>query len=89
MLCSRQCLLTMIQYDNYYTVCTCDLVTALFALNVYVLFLFQAKLSCSNMKALKVIFLLLIICLWMEGGFTKEKSAKKGKKKGKQVYCPS
>uniref|UniRef100_A0A8C2CIH2 Glycine receptor, beta b n=1 Tax=Cyprinus carpio TaxID=7962 RepID=A0A8C2CIH2_CYPCA len=41
------------------------------------------------MKALKVIFVLLIICLWMEGGFTKEKSAKKGKKKGKQVYCPS
>jgi len=25
----------------------------------------------------------------MEGGFTKEKSAKKGKKKGKQVDCPS
>uniref|UniRef100_A0A9J8BQ64 Glycine receptor, beta b n=1 Tax=Cyprinus carpio carpio TaxID=630221 RepID=A0A9J8BQ64_CYPCA len=41
------------------------------------------------MKALKVIFVLLIICLWMERGFTKEKSAKKGKKKGKQVYCPS
>jgi len=56
---------------------------------LYVLFLFQAKLSCCNMKALKVIFLLLIICVWMEGGFTKEKSAKKGKKKGKQVYCPS
>lgn len=53
------------------------------------LFVFQAKLSCCNMKALKVIFLLLIICVWMEGGFTKEKSAKKGKKKGKQVYCPS
>ncbi|KAG1954368.1 glycine receptor subunit beta [Pimephales promelas] len=49
----------------------------------------MAKLSCCNMKALKVIFLLLIICVWMEGGFTKEKSAKKGKKKGKQVYCPS
>ncbi|XP_059377583.1 glycine receptor subunit beta-like isoform X2 [Carassius carassius] len=47
------------------------------------------KLNCCNMKAVKVIFLLLIICLWMEGGFTKEKSAKKGKKKGKQVYCPS
>ncbi|RXN22118.1 glutamate receptor 2 isoform X1 [Labeo rohita] len=46
-------------------------------------------MNCCNMKALKVIFLLLIICLWMEGGFTKEKSAKKGKKKGKQVYCPS
>uniref|UniRef100_A0A8C1WPM9 Glycine receptor subunit beta-like n=2 Tax=Cyprinus carpio TaxID=7962 RepID=A0A8C1WPM9_CYPCA len=41
------------------------------------------------MKAVKMIFLLLIICLWIEGGFTKEKSAKKGKKKGKQVYCPS
>ncbi|XP_051505593.1 glycine receptor subunit beta-like isoform X2 [Myxocyprinus asiaticus] len=38
---------------------------------------------------MKVLFVLLIICLWMEGGFTKEKSAKKGKKKGKQVYCPS
>ncbi|XP_073676327.1 glycine receptor, beta b [Garra rufa] len=46
-------------------------------------------LNCCNMKAVKAIFLLLIICLWMEGGFTKEKSAKKGKKKGKQVYCPS
>ncbi len=55
----------------------------------YVSFLFQAKLKCCNMKALKVIFLLLIICIWMEVGFTKEKSAKKGKKKGKQVDCPS
>ncbi|TRY85513.1 hypothetical protein DNTS_011964, partial [Danionella cerebrum] len=41
------------------------------------------------MKSLTVIYLLLIICLWMDGGFSKEKSAKKGKKKGKQVYCPS
>nr|XP_055034641.1 glycine receptor, beta b isoform X2 [Misgurnus anguillicaudatus] len=49
----------------------------------------MALLSCCNMKVQKVIFLLLIICLWMEGGFTKEKSTKKGKKKGKQVYCPS
>lgn len=49
----------------------------------------MAKLNCCNMTSLKVIFLLLIVCLWMEGGFTKEKSAKKGKQKGKQVYCPS
>ncbi|XP_055034641.2 glycine receptor, beta b isoform X2 [Misgurnus anguillicaudatus] len=49
----------------------------------------MALLGCCNMKVQKVIFLLLIICLWMEGGFTKEKSTKKGKKKGKQVYCPS
>uniref|UniRef100_A0A3Q2W9J5 Glycine receptor, beta b n=1 Tax=Haplochromis burtoni TaxID=8153 RepID=A0A3Q2W9J5_HAPBU len=34
-----------------------------------------------------VILLVLFLCL--DGGFAKEKGAKKGKKKGKHVYCPS
>ncbi|KAK3564773.1 hypothetical protein QTP86_026413, partial [Hemibagrus guttatus] len=42
-----------------------------------------------RMKLLKLLLLLCILALWIDGGFTKEKSAKKGKKKGKQVYCPS
>ncbi|GAA6065060.1 glycine receptor, beta b isoform X1 [Tachysurus ichikawai] len=41
------------------------------------------------MKLLKLLLLLCILSLWIDGGFAKEKSAKKGKKKGKQVYCPS
>ncbi|XP_026874009.1 glycine receptor, beta b isoform X2 [Electrophorus electricus] len=38
---------------------------------------------------LKLLLLLCIVGLWMEAASGKEKSTKKGKKKGKQVYCPS
>ncbi|CAG04638.1 unnamed protein product [Tetraodon nigroviridis] len=38
-------------------------------------------------KKITVFLLLLSLCL--EGSFSKEKGTKKGKKKGKQVYCPS
>ncbi|XP_037396467.1 glycine receptor, beta b isoform X4 [Pygocentrus nattereri] len=47
------------------------------------------RVSCQKMKFLKLLLLLCVLCLWMGGGSAKEKSAKKGKKKGKQVYCPS
>uniref|UniRef100_A0A3B5Q2N4 Glycine receptor, beta b n=2 Tax=Xiphophorus TaxID=8082 RepID=A0A3B5Q2N4_XIPMA len=39
------------------------------------------------MKKLAIFLLVLSLCL--EGGSAKEKGTKKGKKKGKQVYCPS
>ncbi|KAI1883674.1 hypothetical protein AGOR_G00233990 [Albula goreensis] len=47
------------------------------------------RLMLSKMSVTKLAFLFLIFSLWITEGFTKEKSAKKGKKKGKQVYCPS
>ncbi|KAI4876048.1 hypothetical protein NFI96_009244 [Prochilodus magdalenae] len=47
------------------------------------------RVNCRKMKCLRLLLLLCVLCLWMEGGSAKEKSAKKGKKKGKQVYCPS
>ncbi|XP_071313930.1 glycine receptor, beta b isoform X1 [Trachinotus anak] len=37
----------------------------------------------------KLVVLLLVLSLCLEGGSAKEKGTKKGKKKGKQVYCPS
>ncbi|XP_068449435.1 glycine receptor, beta b [Clinocottus analis] len=37
----------------------------------------------------KVAIFLLVLALCLEGGSAKEKGTKKGKKKGKQVYCPS
>uniref|UniRef100_A0A4W6BRY2 Glycine receptor subunit beta n=1 Tax=Lates calcarifer TaxID=8187 RepID=A0A4W6BRY2_LATCA len=37
----------------------------------------------------KLIIFLLVLSLCLEGGSAKEKGTKKGKKKGKQVYCPS
>lgn len=37
----------------------------------------------------KVAIILLVLFLCLDGGFAKEKGAKKGKKKGKHVYCPS
>ncbi|XP_036934087.1 glycine receptor, beta b [Acanthopagrus latus] len=40
-----------------------------------------------GIKKLAVVLLVLSLCL--EGGSAKEKGTKKGKKKGKQVYCPS
>ncbi|XP_066505105.1 glycine receptor, beta b isoform X3 [Hoplias malabaricus] len=49
----------------------------------------SVRVSCWKMTFLKVLLLLCVLCLWIEGGSAKEKSTKKGKKKGKQVYCPS
>ncbi|KAG5845196.1 glycine receptor, beta b [Anguilla rostrata] len=46
-------------------------------------------LICSKMSTVKLAFLFLVLSLWMTEVSSKEKSAKKGKKKGKQVYCPS
>uniref|UniRef100_A0A3B4T718 Glycine receptor, beta b n=1 Tax=Seriola dumerili TaxID=41447 RepID=A0A3B4T718_SERDU len=37
----------------------------------------------------KLVIFLLVLSLCLEGGSAKEKGTKKGKKKGKQVYCPS
>uniref|UniRef100_A0A3P8RM97 Glycine receptor, beta b n=1 Tax=Amphiprion percula TaxID=161767 RepID=A0A3P8RM97_AMPPE len=37
----------------------------------------------------KLAIFLLVLSLCVEGGSAKEKGTKKGKKKGKQVYCPS
>lgn len=37
----------------------------------------------------KIAIVLLVLSLCVEGGSAKEKGTKKGKKKGKQVYCPS
>lgn len=37
----------------------------------------------------KIVVLLLLLSLCFEGASAKEKGTKKGKKKGKQVYCPS
>nr|XP_046262956.1 glycine receptor, beta b isoform X3 [Scatophagus argus] len=37
----------------------------------------------------KLTIFLLVLSLCLEGGSAKEKGTKKGKKKGKQVYCPS
>lgn len=45
------------------------------------------SLTQTRMKKLGIFLLVVFLCL--EGGFAKEKGAKKGKKKGKQVYCPS
>ncbi|XP_038125038.1 glycine receptor, beta b isoform X1 [Cyprinodon tularosa] len=41
------------------------------------------------MEKTKFAIFLLVIFLCLEGGSAKDKGAKKGKKKGKQVYCPS
>ncbi|KAL4641791.1 glycine receptor subunit beta [Arapaima gigas] len=43
----------------------------------------------AKMSVLKVTLVLLLFSLLILDGSAKEKSAKKGKKKGKQVYCPS
>ncbi|KAJ8403570.1 hypothetical protein AAFF_G00348960 [Aldrovandia affinis] len=43
----------------------------------------------SKMSVIKLAFLFLIFSLWVTEGSSKDKSTKKGKKKGKQVYCPS
>lgn len=43
----------------------------------------------TRMGIKKFAFVLLVLCLCLEGGSAKEKGTKKGKKKGKQVYCPS
>ncbi|KAL3061008.1 glycine receptor, beta b [Trematomus bernacchii] len=40
-----------------------------------------------GIKELAIFLLVLSLCL--EGGYAKEKRTKKGKKKGKQVFCPS
>uniref|UniRef100_A0A3Q4MR23 Glycine receptor, beta b n=1 Tax=Neolamprologus brichardi TaxID=32507 RepID=A0A3Q4MR23_NEOBR len=37
----------------------------------------------------KFAIILLVLFLCLDGGFAKEKGTKKGKKKGKHVYCPS
>uniref|UniRef100_A0A3Q2Y2I9 Glycine receptor, beta b n=1 Tax=Hippocampus comes TaxID=109280 RepID=A0A3Q2Y2I9_HIPCM len=37
----------------------------------------------------KLVFFLLVLCVCLQGASAKEKGTKKGKKKGKQVYCPS
>ncbi|XP_058504977.1 glycine receptor, beta b [Solea solea] len=37
----------------------------------------------------KLVIFLLVLSLCLEGGSAKEKGTKKGKKKGKQVFCPS
>ncbi|XP_035622519.1 glycine receptor subunit beta isoform X1 [Oncorhynchus keta] len=42
----------------------------------------------TKMGVKKLAILLLAFLVWIEGGSTKEKGTKKGKK-GKQVYCPS
>ncbi|KAF6717865.1 Glycine receptor subunit beta, partial [Oryzias melastigma] len=42
-----------------------------------------------RMAVRKIAIFLLVLCLCLDGGSAKEKGAKKGKKKGKQVYCPS
>lgn len=43
----------------------------------------------TRMGIKKLAIFLLVLCLCLEGASAKEKGAKKGKKKGKQVYCPS
>ncbi|KAA8588639.1 hypothetical protein FQN60_009984 [Etheostoma spectabile] len=51
-----------------------------------------ALVKCSfytRMCIKKLAILLLVLALCVEGGSAKEKGTKKGKKKGKQVYCPS
>ncbi|XP_023647566.2 glycine receptor, beta b isoform X2 [Paramormyrops kingsleyae] len=42
-----------------------------------------------KMSVIRLVLLVLLFSLLMLEGSAKEKSAKKGKKKGKQVYCPS
>ncbi|XP_034037997.1 glycine receptor, beta b isoform X2 [Thalassophryne amazonica] len=41
------------------------------------------------MGTMKFAVFLLVLFLCLDGGSAKEKAARKGKKKGKQVYCPS
>lgn len=43
----------------------------------------------ARMGIKKLVVFLLVLGLCLEEGSAKEKGAKKGKKKGKQVYCPS
>ncbi|XP_006629541.2 glycine receptor, beta b isoform X2 [Lepisosteus oculatus] len=50
---------------------------------------FSVSLVLSRMKVIKLTFLILVFAIWMEEGFTKEKSSKKGKGKRKQHLCPS
>ncbi|KAM7389092.1 hypothetical protein PAMP_023087 [Pampus punctatissimus] len=49
----------------------------------------SAGSTCTIMGSKKLAIFLLVLCLCLEGGSAKEKGTKKGKKKGKQVYCPS
>lgn len=37
----------------------------------------------------RMVVVVMLLLVWIDGGATKDKGTKKGKKKGKQVYCPS
>lgn len=43
----------------------------------------------TRMGVKRLVIFLLVVSLCLDGGTAKEKGTKKGKKKGKQVYCPS
>ncbi|MEQ2263278.1 hypothetical protein XENORESO_005531, partial [Xenotaenia resolanae] len=43
----------------------------------------------TRMEMQKFAIFLLVLSFCLEGGSAKDKGTKKGKKKGKQVYCPS
>lgn len=55
----------------------------------YFVFSYSTGLIHTRMGFKEITVFLLVLCLCLEGSFSKEKGTKKGKKKGKQVYCPS